>query len=617
VRPWAEGTHERHRALGASSTTLALGSALILLANSGVATAFPFVDPTNQDTIPSGAPLGTELPAEDVTGLRNQLRLTNPASPGNPGPWTILPRLTLQEEFTDNALEVTGPRRFDAATVVAPGITVLADTSRLKLSLDYQPDLILHAIDAPLNVVTQQLTAIGLVTVVPDFAYVDVRAVSGVQSPLGAVGGTGTLGASDTGLDAPASNGVTAYNTGQGLNRLNEVQTSSYGIAPYLLREFGDYGTGKVGVSANAARSSTISGFVASPFPTGGTNGQTTVTTEETARFTSGQFLARLQDTVDIDLQQSRSQADSIAATVANTNTTTTVPGSSLTSQRQTFNNQLSYALDHAFTLVASAGEQSITYSTPNFPNVHGPIWNVGLIYAPGPDTSIKITYGHLNGANSVTANGYFAVGGRSLATFSYSDTIGTQLENLQDQLNNSSIGQTGALISSQTGGPALVATNASPVQAGVFRFKTATASFLTRWPRDTLQATMSWSQQTSLTPSLALSSITIDPVTGTAILNTTPATTSGPSTTVSTAGLSWAHELSPDMTMTSGATYSYIQRSGNINDESVAVAIGLRYIVSPSTLLSVRYSFFDRISKIPGYSLYENILLLGVTKQF
>jgi hypothetical protein len=42
-----------------------------------------------------------------------------------------------------------------------------------------------------------------------------------------------------------------------------------------------------------------------------------------------------------------------------------------------------------------------------------------------------------------------------------------------------------------------------------------------------------------------------------------------------------------------------------------------LRYIVSPSTLLSVRYSFFDRISKIPGYSLYENILLLGVTKQF
>jgi hypothetical protein len=171
-------------------------------------------------------------------------------------------------------------------------------------------------------------------------------------------------------------------------------------------------------------------------------------------------------------------------------------------------------------------------------------------------------------------------------------------------------------LISALNGGPLLVASNSLGVQSGIFRFKTATASFLTQWPRDAVQATVSWVEQTSLTPALALSSITFDPVTGNAILNTVPVTNSATSTS-STAGVSWAHELSPVMVMSAGATYSFIHRSGNINDSSLATLIGLQYTLSPSTLLNARYSFFDRVSKIPGYSLYENLLLLGLTKQF
>ena len=603
-------------AVKARSATWLLGGTLFLAVPASSAGAFPFVDPTNQATIPTGAPLGTELPATDVTGLRNQLRLTNPGAVGNAGAWTILPRLTVQEMFTDNALEVTSPRRFDAATVIAPGITILADTARIKLSLDYQPNLVLHAVEGPLNVMTQQLTAVGLITVVPDLAYVDVRAVSGVQSRLGALASTGTLGAQNAGL-ATTAGGDIGGSGGQGLNRRNEVQTSSFGIAPYLLRQFGDYGTGKIGVAVDVSRSSSISGFLASPFPTGGGNGQTALTTEQYARFVSGQFLEKFQYTLDIDVQQSRSQADAVAALVANTNGTTTVPGVTFTSQRQTINNQISYALDHTFTVLASAGVQRISYSASNFPNTSGLIWSVGFMYNPGPETGITVTYGHQNGTTGFTANGYFPVGGRSLVTFSYSNTIGTQLENLQNQLNNSTISQTGALVSALTGGPTLVATNALGVQAGVFRFKTATASWITQWPRDTVQATLNWSQQTSLTPSLALSSITFDPATGVAILNTTSTTVAGPETTVATAGISWLHQLSPDITMSTGASYSLIHRSGNINDSSLSAAVGLQYVVSQSTQLNARYSFFDRISKIPGYSLYENLLLLGVTKQF
>jgi hypothetical protein len=74
---------------------------------------------------------------------------------------------------------------------------------------------------------------------------------------------------------------------------------------------------------------------------------------------------------------------------------------------------------------------------------------------------------------------------------------------------------------------------------------------------------------------------------------------------------------MSEDLTLSTSASYSFIHRSGNLNDGSLATAVGLQYTLSPSTTLSARYSFFDRVSKIPGYTLYENILLLGATKQF
>src|SRR6266853_1466415 len=120
--------------------------------------------------------------------------------------------------FTDNAFEVRPPRVADAITVVAPGIAILADTNRLQLNFDYSPNLAMHAVNGNLNALTQQLTATGLLTVVPDLAYIDMRALSGVQSRFGALTGAGTLGAGTIGANGQAGAGV-GYGAGQGLNR--------------------------------------------------------------------------------------------------------------------------------------------------------------------------------------------------------------------------------------------------------------------------------------------------------------------------------------------------------------------------------------------------------------
>lgn len=560
--------------------------------------AFPFIDAGNRDNAPTGAPLGTELPAADVKGLRNQLRLAVPGAPGNPSAWTIVPRLTVQEQITDNALELTSPRRPDLVTIVAPGIAIGANTARLLLKFDYQPSLAFHAVNGSLNGITQQLNATGSLTVVQDLVFVDVRGVSGVQSRLGALAGTGTLGAAGATVTAP----VTAGGAGQGLNRQNAIQTTSFGLSPYVLKKFGDFGSAKLGVSADISRSSQAAGFVSSPLPTGsGAGAQNLVTTEQIASFTTGEAFGKLQNSLTVNMSQSRSQG-----TFGTTGTGTTAAGTApFTSRRFTLNNQVSYALNRTFTLLASAGQQSIQYSQANAPQIKGLTWNAGVTITPGPDSSVTLSYGHQNGTNALAANGRLALSGLTNLSFDYSNTIGTQLENLQNQLNNTVIGANGQAINAATGGQQFGSANALGVQSGVFRYDTLNVSLTTAVQRGTVSATATWSVQTGA-----------------------GGTTTGNNSDVKTVTLSWNRELRPDLSLSTSASYSLTRRSGAATaaiglgggggtDTSFSAAAGLQYTVSDTASLSARYTFFERSSRISGYGLYENILLLALTKQF
>jgi hypothetical protein len=580
--------------------------------------AFPTVDPTNQDTLPTAAPQGTELPDTDINGLQNQLRLTNPAAVPNANAWTIIPRITVQELFTDNVFEATAPRRADAITVVSPGISVLGDTARLKLNLDYQPDVLLHAIDGSLNAMTQHLTTTGLVTIVPDLAFVDLRALSGIQSTGGALATAGNLGSGNLG----GTNAGPQYATpGQtGTNPRNEVQTSSVGISPYLLRQFQDYGTGKLGVSLDASRYSSITGFAADPFSGSGSNSQSLLATEQIAQFTTGEFLGQFKSAFSADFLQSRTQAQTGATVpvITAAGTIGTEPVNSFTSQRQTIMDTVTFQMNRTLALIGAIGEQQIHYSNDTGPEVNGVTWKAGFTLTPSEESAVTLTYGRFNGVDGFQANGHLALTGRTLFSFDYSNTVGTQLESLQNQLNNSTVGPNGQLINSQTGGPNFIAANTLGVQSGVFRYQTLNTSLKTDWLRDEVQAYATWSIQTNATPGNVQTTQFVDPATGQVILIAQPSAGTGQSVDVKTVNVSWLHELTPDLTLNSGASYSFVHRSENLgNDSAVAASVALRYLLSSSAALTGRYAFYDRVSKIPGYSLYENILLVGFTKTF
>ena len=576
---------------------IAGGAAAFFLIPFGAAFAFPLVDISNQSSLPAGlggglpalAPLGSDLAPADSSGLRGQLKLANPAA--GSGGWVFTPRIGLQELFTDNAFEVKSPRKADAVTVLAPGINIAANTARVQLQFDYQPNLMLHAINGSLNAITQQLNATGTITVVPDLAFVDVRGVTGVQSRLGGLAGTGSLGSSAADISTSNIAQSPTGSLGQGLTRQNEVQTSSFGISPYLLRRFGDYGTAKLGVSGDISSSNPLTGFASSPFPTGSSaNGVILTTTEQIAQFTSGESLGAVQDTLSANLSQSTSRYGAGTGGTA---------GLTTTSHREIFNNQISYALNRTFTILASVGHEHIQYSQAGFKTIDDITWSGGATITPNPDSSLTLTYGRQNGFGALNASGHYQLSARSLVSVSYTNSIGSQLENVQNQLNQAVSCQAGCtLVNGQlygpNGTPLFAGSNALGVQSGLFRFSTLTASWQTTLNRDTLSASVAWSNQSTLSGN------------------------NGFSSQVKTVSAAWVHALQPDLTFSTGASYSVIQRSGATgSDNSVSAAAALQYSLSPSTKATARYSFYDRVSGIPGYSMYENMLLLGITKQF
>ena len=234
---------------------------------------FPLIDPSNQDQVPQG----TELAAPDAQDLQHQLQIVNGLRRRRAAAGRLCRGSMFRSMLTDNveqaAQSAAGGSRHLFLARVQPGRRPAAAAN----VADYAPTLSMYARTGSLDSLTDQLNGLATVTLVPDLAYVDVRALSGVHSLYGGVGGLGTVGA-PAGAAGDRSDGDPHLGWQHpGLNKNNEVQTTSFGISPYLLHDFGDWGTGKVGYSLGVTRSDTLSGFASAPFPTGGTNGQTLV----------------------------------------------------------------------------------------------------------------------------------------------------------------------------------------------------------------------------------------------------------------------------------------------------------------------------------------------------
>ena len=169
-------------------------------------------------------------PEPSESDLRHQLQLHSgfgAAAAG--GGWTFVPRVSLEEIYTDNVLNTDDNRRWDMLTLLTPGITIKGDTAqRPGAALDTRPAIPPGCQDAARE---QRHAATDRHRAVHHRAGRVLCGRAGVRRrrhPCG--GGFGALG---TGVlrasEAPGA-ACTAWTTG--LSKQNQVQTSSLRSRP-------------------------------------------------------------------------------------------------------------------------------------------------------------------------------------------------------------------------------------------------------------------------------------------------------------------------------------------------------------------------------------------------
>ena len=557
------------------------------LLSAGSALAFPMDDQTGS----FGPSARESLSAPDAQDLRHQMQIVGGATaPASSGGWIIVPRIDVMGLITDNALQVSNPRQWDLATIISPGISATADTTRLQLRFDYSPILSVYARTTSQNALSHFLNASGLLTIVPEMVFVDLRAVAGVQPINGGFGGINGFG---LGLAQAGSLGASLANSAI-LNRQNQSQVLSAGISPYLVRQYGDYGSLRIGTSFQASSQSSVTGFGTVPLTTTGDDAQSQFTTEQTARFVTGEFLGRIQNTTEGTLSQTP-----ISAT---TGTLGRRFGSSY-SARQIFTNRTAYAINHAVTVFVTLGYENITYSGGLNQKTKGLVWNLGTTLNPNPDSFLTISYGSSEGAENLNFDGKYVLSPRTTITASYGSRLTTQLQALQSQLDQGVLNASGILVNSQTGAPLIIGNNGLALQPGLFRYDTFNLTAQTNLDRDFL--TLALISTTQRSP------------------NSTPTSAATTSRTISG---SWVHELRPDLSLNTVLSYTTQTTSGSSAvGKTIAASVGLNYLITDSLTGRIRYSYFSRQAGAatainPAFSrlsFSQNLFTVGITKQF
>ncbi len=533
------------------------------------AAAFPASDASNPSVV---SPASAASPdASDASALAHQLQLLGPfGSAVGPG-WTFTPSLTLQEAYNDNVFQSENDRRWDLITYVTPGIAIYGDTPNVQLRLNYQPTLIYYARTPSLNQIAQNLDAIGDVTLWQDHLYLDVRATAGVGSANGSTPGLG-FGSGGTGQP---TNGIT------GLTKQNSTQYTAFAVSPYFLQQFDTYGTLKIGYTLGYSTSSNNAGSV--PLATNTTGPSASqISNQELLQFTSGTFLERMTDTVLISGNQFQGTG-----------------ASSQSGHNDTASNQVNYALNRWIEVFGSIGYEDINYGGTNSGGtnslaIHDITWQLGTTLTPSPHSTLTLSYGHQQGVDSFSANGLYQLTGRTSVYVNYGQTLGTNLQQLQSQLAQTDINSSGVQVNSRTGAPIFNANSLLGTQNQLYRSTTGTVGTTTQLDRDTITFNLQYADYTA------------------AGAGATGATTGFTGTA------NWLHSLRDDLTLSSSGSYGirWFLDPGGTN-KFFALTTSLNYVLSETVTASLSAEFYDLNSTQPGQTLYQDIIILSLTKRF
>ncbi|MBO0710062.1 MAG: hypothetical protein J2P47_02160 [Acetobacteraceae bacterium] len=524
-----------------------------------------------------GATIGPLIPLGGPVGARNQVSGFGPPEPPEAG-WTFVPRVDVSEAFNDNIFETSSNHTSDFITFVTPSIRATGDLPRLQARLFYAPTGVIYASNGDQDMLAQNLNATATATLVPDTLFVYLRGFSAVEPTFGGIPqiGGGFALVPGNGI----SSGISPF-----LTRNNATQSSTFSIAPYVTHHIGTFGSLSAGVSYSYTNSQLLSDSgLTFPVTASGANGSLN-TYNEVIQFTSGEDWGRIRD---------------LALA-----TGTQFEGTGVTQGAYEYiaSNQIGYAIARRLTVFGELGAETIHFASIPATNTTDAVWAFGLQWTPNPESSITIGYGHKYGQSGLVFNGFYQPTPRTQIFAQYQTGLGTDLTQLQNFGLNSGIDLLGNSVDQSTGAPLFLTSSilGSTGNANLYRTKTLTGGVIANLDRDQLSLQLVWQDRQFLA--------------GTNRLTAT-------SSTAFSGILGWIHQLNPDTQ--SIAYVSYGRQTGLLfggfgqeSEDTYAAQLALRYNFTATLSGIAQYTYTERLGNVPGLSFSQNVVLLGLSKQF
>ncbi|MDE2335249.1 MAG: TIGR03016 family PEP-CTERM system-associated outer membrane protein [Rhodospirillales bacterium] len=478
--------------------------------------------------------------------------------------FTITPAISLSGFFADPVVAGSrGSRHADVGTIISPSLLVSGQSPRLQGTLLYSPQATFYAQEGSANRIGQNFNGNLHAILVPDTLFLDAR---GTGSMTLGQGGYSSYGAS-------------------GLSPQQLTQTYGFQIAPLLQHRFDGTGIAELGYTyAETVFENGNNVPTTTPFGTVAPN-QNQITNAAHVGFTSGENFGRIR--FSGLLSGSQSTGGSLGA-----------------SHRNLANVDLAYGITREIIILGSVGYEDLHYGGTAPINIRGMTWSAGTRLLPNPKSSITVTYGRYDGANSVSFDGSYQLGTRLLLSGRYSKGISSAAEDLQSALASSRLDPYGNPIDAVTGVPLMLQDNFFGISGTVDRIERYSASIAYLLPRDvvTLGARTDHNR----------------------VLSSSAQTASGPTSTSGTYfSLAWQHDLSP--TISANTSYQYgirtgagsTQTPGTSTEYIHSFSLGASWRMSKTLTTSALYALDITSSRTAGYDQTTHYVIITLNKQF
>jgi uncharacterized protein (PEP-CTERM system associated) len=541
-------------------------------------------------------PLGTDPTSPGLAQTLTNAFGTPAAAPTGNGPpapaLQISPSITVAEEYTTNAslvagggVPTNGQHSSDWITLISPAISLVDDTQRVRVNLNYAPTGQIYAENPSYDQFRQQASGEVLATVLSDLLYFDTRGTIAEQPVFGGLG----------------------YGNATVLSPDQRETVGTVAASPYVYRNFAGIGAVQAGVGyiytgtdAPAYLNQPAEGLeVGLPYNYGSS---WLATRRVFGSFTTGDEFERFQDR----LAEDGSFYDG--------------SGALRDGRRVVVTDDASYAVNR---YVAALGE--IGYENLNYPeqavSYIGGIWAAGARLTPRQGATLTAEWRYLDGFGAPYVYGSWQVTPRLVLQGGYSEGITNFDQDQQNSLLAGNATSTSVLGSALQGAPLLNSSALAGQSQALSHLRRLdfNATFISG--RDTVYATVDWERSTILGNLLGLPTSVAERIYSQAVLQEYGLLVTN-TTNILNGGLNWQHQLRPTLTLQVYGGYSRARQAAlaDATSSTIQVTASVQKEISQTIAARLTYAGNYAVGSFDaeGYGSPDtHTVTLSVTKRF